>query len=451
MAAPEISYHLKNLTKPQNKRESGRLYDLWKRLWGKGKAFIPDDQIAELNEWMPKIQQHFETAMQLRKDYQPAEVFNALRGDESKDSEDDNTDTKLKDPAHFKQTPSSLDLDLECTFIRSQKAKGDGEIILVRKEYLEVNNRISKYKQLELPRLFVITGSKGIGKTAFLAYLRHDLLLQGKPVIVYDKPHPTFFCSSGVYKISQGDLDSDFLEAEDDEFVRSITLLIDADRDDPEQMYRTIPLISSVSDKVLGPTVVYTTSPKLRYTKKQLSQVLNKKSEYRVMNPWTPFELEIMTAVLRRFTFKELHWSLIRNRTIQHGPLPRYVYPTDYDEDQKTYGYDEIQESVEVALCDQPVDRFRKFLQAAQELDVVPETEGSSSIFLTFRGANSRLEKAKYNQRSAFLSPHVFQEFCQWAQGRPDEGRMELFNILNQVPGYESEAEFLFQIICINK
>ena len=88
-------------------------------------------------------------------------------------------------------------------------------------------------------------------------------------------------------------------------------------------------------------------------------------------------------------------------------------------------------------------------------------TEGSSSLFLIFRGSADFADaggfsmayspKPRYNQRSSFLCPRAFEEFCDWVQGRTDEGRIELFHSMSKFEGYEQETGFLFQNMIIKK
>ena len=79
-----------------------------------------------------------------------------------------------------------------------------------------------------------------------------------------------------------------------DDFVKNVTILIDANSENALSDHRYIPLISKLRFEVLVPRVVYSSSPQLRYSQKQMSQVLNGRFEIRIMNPWTPFELELM-------------------------------------------------------------------------------------------------------------------------------------------------------------
>ena len=110
------------------------------------------------------------------------------------------------------------------------------------------------------------------GKSAFLQYQKYKLLLEGRPIIEFNKNSPVYYCSKGVYRLPKEEIDSDFLTAQDDPYVRDITILIDAN-DDPES--RRIPLISSIRTEILGPTIIYTSSPDLRTVKKQTSETID--------------------------------------------------------------------------------------------------------------------------------------------------------------------------------
>ena len=128
----------------------------------------------------------------------------------------------------------------------------------------------------------------------FLSYLRQQLLLEGKPVIQYFANKPVLFCSKGLFDLDIQQLDSNFLADRSDEFVTSLTLLIDANEIDNPGGARFIPLVSSTPLGYIAPRIVYATSPKLRYIKNQLLSKIAGKFQVRLMNPWTPFEIEVM-------------------------------------------------------------------------------------------------------------------------------------------------------------
>ena len=128
----------------------------------------------------------------------------------------------------------------------------------------------------------------------FIIYLRHQLLLQGKPIIKFNPSSILLYCSKGVFQIESDNLGEEFIMAEDDEWVRSLTLLMDANYVNTPVQPRYIPIVNAARDGYIAPRVVYTTSPQLRSVKNALISNLSGRYLIRVMNPWTPFEIEIM-------------------------------------------------------------------------------------------------------------------------------------------------------------
>ena len=89
----------------------------------------------------------------------------------------------------------------------------------------------------------------------------------------------------------------DFLTDDENQSAKGITILIDANAvEDPYTVPpppRSIPFVPGLGDE-LGPTIVYFSSPNLRYCKKKLNESLMAHHAIYIMNPWTGFELELL-------------------------------------------------------------------------------------------------------------------------------------------------------------
>ena len=128
----------------------------------------------------------------------------------------------------------------------------------------------------------------------FLSYLLQQLLIQRKPVVQFGQFSSILYCSEGVFEVNSNDFDPSFVMAQDDEWVKSLTLLMDANYVNLPGQPRYIPIVNAVREGWMGPRVVYTTSPDLHTVKNALISNLSGKFQIRIMNPWTPFEIEIM-------------------------------------------------------------------------------------------------------------------------------------------------------------
>ena len=96
MSTAEMPYFLKRFADPHRMIKGGGTYDQWKKLWAKAGPLIPDSDISELNQWMTRIQSHFEAEMQLQKDYVPADIFSKLQENAMEDGKLDTPDCNLK-------------------------------------------------------------------------------------------------------------------------------------------------------------------------------------------------------------------------------------------------------------------------------------------------------------------------------------------------------------------
>ena len=77
-AAAESPF-LKTFTDPKNRlNPTNRHFKLWQRLWNQAHPVAGDSNIAELQQWMTRIQSYFEKQMKVTNDYRPKEVFDIL-------------------------------------------------------------------------------------------------------------------------------------------------------------------------------------------------------------------------------------------------------------------------------------------------------------------------------------------------------------------------------------
>ena len=92
MSTTEDSYFLKRFANPQQKETSGSAYEYWQRLWAKGDTLMPDHDISELKQWITRIQSYFKSQIQETqppKEYIPADVWRAVRGEDTVDGTSD--------------------------------------------------------------------------------------------------------------------------------------------------------------------------------------------------------------------------------------------------------------------------------------------------------------------------------------------------------------------------
>ena len=100
--------------------------------------------------------------------------------------------------------------------------------------------------------------------------------------------------------------------------------------------------------------------------------------------------------------------------------------------------------TVESVLQGEPIDRFRKLLFAMHFLEVMPETAGASSLFLTYRGGGAIPSNGmEYNQRSTFLSPGTFRDFRVLYRQWSDADKKKALNLLGKRPGCEAHVRYL--------
>ena len=120
-----------------------------------------------------------------------------------------------------------------------------------------------------------------IGKTYFSYYLTYRLLLKAKPVIIWHQNDATLYCGAGVFTLQHNMIQRNrFLSADKNPSAKSMTILIDASAM-PDQP-RMVPIGAGLGDK-LGPTIIFSSSPKLHACQKMLDESLPSKSRTHIL------------------------------------------------------------------------------------------------------------------------------------------------------------------------